>query len=163
MRLYSSVFPSAKIIITENLTPEQSAQAYQRDLQMFFRQKDLKRAPVFDLILLGLGSNAHTASLFADTPLFELSTPLYEDFWVKSFYVPELKAMRISLTPKIINAARKVLFLVAGKDKAEALWRVMESDEPPEKCPAKLIHPVEGRLIWNLDSDAAGMLTRTTS
>jgi len=147
-------------IITENLTPEQSAQAYQRELQMFFHQKDLRQAPVFDLILLGLGSNAHTASLFPDTPLIELSSPLYEDCWVKSFYVPELNAMRVTLTPKIINAAREVLFLVTGKDKAEALWRVMESDEPPEKCPAKLIHPGAGRLIWSLDSDAASMLTR---
>jgi 6-phosphogluconolactonase len=150
-------------IITENLTPEQSAQAYQRELQMFFHRKGLEQAPVFDLILLGLGSNAHTASLFPDTPLFELSTPLYEDCWVKSFYVPELNAMRISLTPKIINAAREVLFLVTGKDKAEALWRVMESDELPEKCPAKLIRPVAGRLIWTLDSEAASMLTGKTS
>lgn len=147
-------------IITENRTPEESAQAYQRELQMFFHLKDISVPPVFDLVLLGLGSNAHTASLFPDTPLDELQTPLYEDCWVKSFYVPELNAMRVSLTPKIINAATAVLFLVSGKDKAEALWRVIESDDPPEKCPAKLIHPLTGRLIWDVDAEAADLLTK---
>jgi 6-phosphogluconolactonase len=149
-------------IVTEDLTPEASAQAYQREIQMFFRKKDLKEAPSFDLILLGLGSNAHTASLFPDTPLQELNSPVYEDCWVKSFYIPTLNTMRISMTPKLINAAKEVLFLAIGKDKAEALWRVLESDDAPEKCPAKLIQPSMGQVIWDVDTEAASMLTRKT-
>jgi 6-phosphogluconolactonase len=140
-------------IITEDLNPEESAQAYQRELQMFFRQNDLKSPPRFDFIFLGMGPDGHTASLFPDTPLGELESGPYSECWVKSFYVPHLSRMRISFTPHLINRAKKVVFLVGGKEKAQAFDKVMNSDESPHKFPAKLISPSGGDLLWIVDED----------
>ena len=132
------------------LPPDQAAEAYEEQLRMFFRTEDVPR---FDLILLGLGADGHTASLFPETPALEV-----HDRWVVANSVPRLDTTRITLTIPVINAARAVIFLVEGEDKAEAVREVLEGDADPRAYPAKLIqHP--GGPEWMLDQSAASLLS----
>lgn len=109
--------------------------------------------PQFDLILLGLGPDAHTASLFPHTPVLRETTR-----WVAAQYVEKLKTNRITFTPPLINAAETILFLVAGADKADAVRAVLHGDYSPDDFPAQLIHPTHGKLAWLLDQDASAKL-----
>lgn len=102
--------------------------------------------PQLDLVLLGLGDDGHTASLFPDTCI------LADKRAVAAVYVPKLKTWRMSLTLPTLNASRHVLFLVSGADKREAVARVLEDASPP--LPARRIQP-DGVLEWYLDAEAA--------
>jgi 6-phosphogluconolactonase len=107
--------------------------------------------PAFDLILLGMGGDGHTASLFPDTPALD-----EHDRLVVSQFIPVLGRRRLTFTFPLINAARNVLFLVTGMDKAEAVSQVL-SDEPDvaSQLPAGRVVPADGKLILVLDSQAA--------
>lgn len=111
------------------------------------------REPSFDLVLLGLGEDGHTASLFPETVWDE-------ERLVVANYVPRLGSRRISMTPRLLNAARAVLFLVCGADKAKSLAAVLEG--PQGLFPAQRILPVQGTLTWMIDAAAAGALKRRT-
>ncbi len=111
------------------------------------------RVPSFDLVLLGLGANGHTASLFPHTPLLHETTR-----WVAAAYIDEVKMWRITLTAPVINAAANILWLVAGADKAATVHAVLRGDYRPEDLPAQLIQPTNGRVVWLLDRDAASQL-----
>jgi 6-phosphogluconolactonase len=130
------------------LPPDEAATAYEQELRDFFGEE----LPRFDLILLGIGADGHTASLFPETPALEVA-----DRWVVSNPVPKLDTNRITLTVPVINAARSVDFLVAGEDKAEALKEILEGDADPRKYPARLIQP-PGGPDWMLDRAAAAAL-----
>jgi 6-phosphogluconolactonase len=130
------------------LPPDEAATAYEEELRDFFGEE----LPRFDLILLGIGADGHTASLFPETPALEVA-----DRWVVSNPVPKLDTNRITLTVPVINAARSVDFLVAGEDKAEALKEILEGDADPRKYPARLIQP-PGGPDWMLDRAAAAAL-----
>ncbi len=134
--------------IPVDLSPEAAAAAYELTLIDFFG----KDAPCFDLILLGLGENGHTASLFPETDV--LSEQL---LWVKSVYVEEQKMFRITMTAPLINMAHNILFLVEGAGKADILKKVLDVNEP-NKFPAQLIVPANGDLYWFVDSQAAALL-----
>lgn len=109
--------------------------------------------PAFDLVLLGLGPDGHTASLFPGT------TALAETRrWVVSNWVGKLDSERITLTAPLLNAARHVLFLAGGDDKAPALKSVLEGPFEPQQLPAQLIHPEAGPLTWLVDAAAARLL-----
>ena len=136
--------------IQGELPPEEAAEAYEEQLRKFFQTEDVPR---FDLILLGLGADGHTASLFPWTAALEV-----HDRWVVANPVPRLGTTRITLTLPVINAARAVIFLVAGEDKAEALREIIEGDADPRAYPATLVQPPGGPQ-WLLDQSPASLLS----
>jgi len=133
---------------TELEGPDKVAQDYQDRLE------DMGPGlPRLDLVLLGMGSDGHTASLFPATEaLVEI-----ERFAVAN-WVPHLGSWRYTLTLPVINNARNVCFLVAGTDKAETLSKVFESDSEADKLPAQSVQLTKGELIWFVDQAAASKL-----
>lgn len=129
--------------------PDLAASTYETALKRFFAPQ----SPQFDLILLGLGDDGHTASLFPGT------TALHEETrWVAANYVPKLAAWRLTLTPHVINQAAAIVFLVVGEGKADILREVVHGPYQPELYPAQRIEPETGRLIWMVDEAAASLL-----
>jgi 6-phosphogluconolactonase len=137
--------------------PERAAAAYERELRTFFGTAPDGKTPAsgFDLVFLGMGDDGHTASLFPGSPALRETAR-----WVSAQYVESVSMWRITLTPVIINAARNVIFLVSGGDKAERLREVLEEPEQPELLPAQAIKPAGGRLLWLVDEAAAARLKR---
>lgn len=129
--------------------PAKSAQQYHDLLYDFFSGGP----PAFDLILLGLGENGHTASLF---PYDELLKD--QNAWTSSVYVKEQDMYRVTLMPAVINQARLVVFLVSGESKASVLKEVLTGPSDPFRLPAQLIRPDSGELVWLADSTAAARL-----
>ena len=128
--------------------PAQAAAAYEADLRALFGGG----APRFDVVLLGMGDNGHTASLFPHlTAVRETSR------WVVAEYVGEVKMWRITMTPPLLNAAARVLFLVVGADKAAMLKRVLQGPRDIDALPAQVIAPA-GALTWLVDQSAASTL-----
>jgi 6-phosphogluconolactonase len=128
--------------------PGQAANGYASILQT-----DMGDAPQFDLVLLGLGSDGHTASLFPGTP-----PDTDDDALVRAVYARSQMMWRVTVTPKVINLARTVAFAVDGAEKAEVLAAVYQGPVDAVKYPAQIVRPVSGRLIWLVDELAAGML-----
>jgi 6-phosphogluconolactonase len=114
---------------------------------------DLGNAPRFDLIMLGLGPDGHTASLFPGT-----SPETDEDSLVRAVYAQSQMMWRVTITPKVINLARTVAFAVEGPEKAAIFAAVYEGPVDPVKYPAQIVRPASGRLVWLVDELAAGML-----
>ncbi len=140
--------------IPAELLPAEAARAYERTLRDFFADDDLSLPqPRFDLLLLGLGDDGHTASLFPGTAALAETTR-----WVVENYVPRLDAWRITLTAPAINAAAHVIFLVSGAGKAPALRAVLRGPRQPDVYPAQLIQPSAGHLRWLVDRAAATLL-----
>ena len=142
-------------IAAENPDAAAVAEAYEQTLCKFF-QLQPGQVPVFDLILLGMGPDGHTASLFPNTAGLQEKTRLVIANWVD-----KLKANRLTMTLPVLNSARTVAFLASGTDKAQVLRTVLEEDAPPEQYPAKLVRPSNGRLLWFVDRAAASQLTST--
>jgi 6-phosphogluconolactonase len=138
----------------ENPDAAAAAATYEETLRRFFSLQP-GQFPCFDLILLGMGPDAHTASLFPETPALRENSRLVVANWVE-----KLKASRITFTLPVINAASSVAFLVSGADKAPALHAVLEGDAPGEQYPAKLVRPSDGKLIWFVDRAAASQLMK---
>lgn len=134
-----------------------AAAAYDKTVSNFFQPPN-GEFPRFDLILLGMGPDGHTASLFPETPALQEKSRLVVANWVET-----LKTHRITFSLPLINAARMVLFLVSGTDKAHALHEVFESKEPGDEYPSKLVRPADGKLIWLVDRAAASELSSTAA
>jgi 6-phosphogluconolactonase len=147
--------PAANIfrVPTENPDAAAAAEAYEQTLRKFFEVAP-GEFPRFDLILLGLGPDGHTASLFPETAALQEKTRLVVANWVE-----KLKTSRITFTLPVLNAARCVAFLVSGMDKAAVLHEVLEGNAAAEKYPSKLVRPTEGKLIWFVDRAAASELS----
>jgi 6-phosphogluconolactonase len=137
--------------------PQLAAAAYEQELRSFFgsRAPDEPPAVGFDLVLLGMGDNGHTASLFPG-----LAAVTERVRWVMAEYVEVVSMWRITLTPVVINAAKNVTFVVSGAEKARRLRDVLEGPIQPEVLPAQIIRPAHGRLLWLIDKAAAGCLKR---
>ncbi len=132
-----------------------AARDYEAEISRVFGVPHGGKPPAFDLVLLGLGSDGHTASLFPYTSALKETTR-----WVVANHVPKLASERLTLTPVILNRAANVSFLVAGEDKSVALAAVLEGRADPERLPAQLIRPVVGRLAWFIDRAAGSRLSR---
>jgi 6-phosphogluconolactonase len=136
-----------------------AADAYERDLRGIVGARyteDDGALPCFDLVLLGMGADGHTASLFPGSPALHEQRRL-----VVANPVPKLKTERITMTPPVLNNASEVVFLVHGADKADALQAVLEAPSDPDRLPAQLIRPRQGRLRWLVDPTAAARLAAT--
>lgn len=135
----------------ENPDANRAAEAYDQTLRNFF-QTPAGTFPRFDLILLGMGPDGHTASLFPQTKALQEKSRLVVANWVEKF-----KTDRITLTLPVINHAAAVMFVVSGQDKAATLKEILEGTQPPDLYPSKLIHPVTGALIWLVDNAASAL------
>jgi 6-phosphogluconolactonase len=143
-------------IPTEFTHPADSAKAYEKTLRDVFHIDDGEQYPAFDLVYLGLGDNAHTASLMPFTKeVKELIASDDKRTLVLSSFVAELDMYRITLTPCAINNAMQIIFLVTGEGKATAVQEVIEGPRDPLHYPAQLIHGTHHQAIWYLDQPAA--------
>ncbi|HYL79732.1 MAG TPA: 6-phosphogluconolactonase, partial [Candidatus Acidoferrum sp.] len=136
-------------IRTEDPDADKVAESYERTLRSVFRLAE-GQLPRFDLVLLGMGPDGHTASLFPGTPALHERKRLVVGQWVE-----KLQTHRITLTPPVLNNAALVVFLVSGAEKAETLRAVLLGEYQPERFPAQLVRPTGGRLLWLVDRAAA--------
>ena len=125
--------------------PQEAAQVYADVLKRYFQAS----APIFDLVLLGMGDDGHTASLFPYTDALN-----NQDDWVVANYVEKLDTWRLTLTSTVINQARRIAFLVSGANKAKPLYEVLHGQSNAEQYPSQLIRATD----WFLDQDAAQLL-----
>lgn len=148
-------------IPTEFSDPKEAAKAYQALLKSVFHLKG-DALPEFDLVYLGLGDNAHTASLMplSDVVMRYMNRVPDHDAWVTSLFFPEGDLYRITLTPPIINNAKTIIFVVTGANKAMAVEKVIEGPHVPAHYPAQLIQCQQGDTIWLLDQEAAVKLNQ---
>jgi 6-phosphogluconolactonase len=163
--------PAAHVhrIAAEEPDAERAARRYERELiEVFGLRRETagggegttREWPRFDLVLLGLGEEGHTASLFPGSPLLangEPSRPSAQPL-AAAVWVEKLVTWRITLTPPVLNHAATVIFLVSGAAKAPALAAVLEGEPRPELYPAQVVAPVDGRLLWLVDRAAAAQL-----
>jgi 6-phosphogluconolactonase len=139
--------------IDDTLTPVQAAEAYQHTLQKLF-QPPSGQQPHFDLILLGMGEDGHTASLFPDHPLLNET----ERWVVPIFDSPKPPPARITLTLPVLNQARHVAFLATGASKVDVLPQVLKTEDLSVSLPAQMVKPTSGNLRWFVDEVAAAKL-----
>ena len=142
------------------IAPQLGAAEYDTSLRSFFSGSPFGRRssrasiiPSFDLVLLGLGTDGHTASLFPGTPAVREKAR-----WVIAHRVVALDQWRLTLTPPIINAAAQVTFIVSGAAKAQTLRRVLRGPFSPEALPAQTVRAPTGRLLWLVDAEAGSLL-----
>jgi 6-phosphogluconolactonase len=137
--------------VDTTLEPEMAAEHYANTISNYCTGNPMR----FDLVLLGLGDNSHTASLFPHTPVLHDHTAS-----VKAVFLEDQQVYRITLTAPLINQARQVAFLVYGQGKAEAVHHVIEDNRDIENFPAQLIAPIDGELEWFIDEAAAAKLKK---
>ncbi len=139
-------------MVAEGSDLDTAAHAYEAELRSHFNLSDTDTPPSFDLILLGMGPDGHTASLFPHKPALQEKTRLVvgTEPGLKPF-VP-----RLTLTYPVLNQAANVLFLVAGADKAVTLHRVLTEPTDPDALPSQSVAPTDGSLVWLVDQAAMG-------
>lgn len=128
------------------IPPEEAAESYEKQLKEYFSGTK----PSFDLILLGMGTDGHTASIFPGSKLVH-----EQERWVGTSYNSSQKTQRISFTPPLINKAKHIFFGVYGKSKASTLKEILEGEYNPGLLPAQLVRPDNGEVVWYVDEGAA--------
>jgi 6-phosphogluconolactonase len=136
--------------VTTEMAVTDAAIAYEKALRLFFPGD----WPKFDLVLLGMGEDGHTASLFPHSEGLE-----EEKRWFIANFAPNRDIWRLTLTKNAINAARHVLVLVKGAQKPHMLVQVLQGDFNPKEKPIQTVNPIDGQLTWLLDEDAASLLS----
>ncbi len=145
----SQIFPMP----TDAAEPSQAAARYEQQIRQQGPAANDAGIPRFDLILLGLGPDGHTASLFPHTAALA-----ERQRWIAANFVEKLDAWRLTFTVPLLCAARNVIFLVRGSGKAEKLQRLIQGPHDPDEIPSQLVQPDEGVLIYLADADAAAGL-----
>jgi 6-phosphogluconolactonase len=138
--------------IEGELDPEQAAARYETSIRNHLRLEGAE-GPRFDLLALGMGDDGHTASLFPHTDAIHEMIRI-----AVANHVPQKETWRVTLTWPVINEARDVFFLIAGKDKAQPVHDVLLGKYQPEALPSQLIRPRSGKLLMLLDREAANLL-----
>lgn len=149
----SQVFP----VPTQAGSAAEAAATYAAELAWFFATTLHAAPPRFDLVVLGLGEDGHTASLLPGSPALHVEDTCAT--WTPPGALPP-RVDRITLTYPVLNAARQIVFLVSGEKKAGALRTVLEGQPSRDQCPAAGIRPADGTVTWLVDEDAAQLLTR---
>ncbi len=149
-----AIRPDHVFAVDTALAPAEAAAQYGVAIEEFFGDEPAR----FDLVLLGLGDNAHTASLFPHTAVLHATTAE-----VQAVFVAEVNMYRLTFTAPLINQARAVAFLVFGADKAAAVRRVRQGPRNADEFPAQLIAPSAGERQWFLDEAAAAELSNSTA
>lgn len=144
-----NVLPENIYRIKGEIDANQAAIEYEEILRNYFGSNP----PNFDALLLGMGTDGHTASLFPNSRALDESQR-----WVVGNYVASKQTWRVTLTSVAINAASNVIFLVTGDDKAESVWQVIKGSYQPRVLPSQLVKPSPGNLLWMLDEAAAARL-----
>ncbi|XP_015344734.1 6-phosphogluconolactonase [Marmota marmota marmota] len=144
--------PDSRVITIDPTLPvEEAAEDYAKKLRQAFQGDSI---PVFDLLILGVGPDGHTCSLFPDHPLLQeqekIVAPISDS--------PKPPPQRVTLTLPVLNAARTVIFVATGEGKAAVLKRILE-DKEEKPLPAALVQPHTGTLRWFLDEAAARLLS----
>lgn len=134
-----------------DIEPLFAAKDYENVLQVYFGNTEKS----FDLILLGVGNDGHTLSLFPGSLVVD-----EKQHWVNAVYNEKQKMYRITLMPSIVNKASRIAFMVTGENKSEILYRIIEGQYEPNVLPAQLIKPENGELHWFLDKNAAKKLNK---
>jgi 6-phosphogluconolactonase len=146
---FVTVPPSQIHVMRTDIGPEESAIEYEKILHQYFD----KTPNTFDLVLLGMGDDGHTLSLFPGTAIVH-----EEKAWAKAFFLPAQDMYRITLTKTIVNRAAHIAFLTTGSGKAHALKEVLKGAYNPDLYPSQEIKPVNGELHWFVDEAAAAGL-----
>jgi 6-phosphogluconolactonase len=133
-------------IIRTDIEPNFAVDEYRKMLHTYFDHTPRS----FDLVLLGMGDDGHTLSLFPDSPIIEEQT-----HWVNAVFTKKQEMYRITLMPLLVNRASHIAFMVDGGKKANILQQVLEGEYTPTKLPAQIINPKEGELHWFLDEAVA--------
>lgn len=136
----SNLFPMYK----EGFSPEEYALKYEKSIKNLTGEQGR-----FDLVLLGMGDDGHTASLFPGEAVLSEN-----DKWVAAYYLESQSMYRITLTAPFINRAKEIVVITFGENKAHALNEVLYGDYNPEKYPTQLIKPLDGKLLFLTDQAA---------
>ncbi len=131
-----------------------ASEEYEGTLRAFF-EAEPGRVPRLDLVLLGMGADGHTASLFPRSAALHERSRL-----IAAVPAHPPRTARVTMTVPFLRSASHVVFLVSGRGKAEVLRKVLEGDRDPERLPAQLIEPDDGDLVWLVDEEAAALLER---
>lgn len=137
-------------VMRTDISAGESAAEYEKILKQYFEGEET----TFDFVLLGMGDDGHTLSLFPGTPVIH-----EQDAWVTSFFLHSQDMFRITLTAPVVNQAACVAFLAVGTGKAEVLKHVLEGQFAPDTYPSQVIKPLKGELHWFIDEAAASGLT----
>lgn len=143
--------PASQIhVMKTDIDPHEAARQYEVILHQYFDHSDT----TFDLVLLGMGDDGHTLSVFPGSELVAEKSA-----WAKAIWVPAQDMYRITLTPGLVNKSAVVAFLTTGANKSATLKQVIKGEFNPDQYPSQLICPTNGELYWFVDREAAGELS----